>query len=74
MLTPSCWNRWRTQPLDGSEDTTEQSATDSHLRELERDGAGMADNPRTDFDQPGLGAEVTCRVLLHAASGAQALE
>ena len=42
--------------MDGRKDAAEQSATDSHLSKLERDGAGMADNPRTNFDQPGLQA------------------
>jgi len=35
---------------------TEQSAANGNLGQLEGDSAGMADNPRTDFDQPGLQA------------------
>ena len=42
--------------MDGHEDAPEQSATDSHLRQLKRDGTGMADEPRTVFDQPCLEA------------------
>lgn len=41
-------------PLDGCEDATEQSAAYCNLCQWERDGAGMADNLRTDFDQPGI--------------------
>lgn len=35
---------------------TKQSAANRNLGQLEGDGAGMADDPRTDFDQPGLQA------------------
>lgn len=38
MLTPSCWNRRRTQPLDSCEDATEQSTAYGHFDKLERDG------------------------------------
>jgi hypothetical protein len=42
--------------VDGRDGTGEQIATHSHLGDLEGDCAGMADDPRTDFDQPGLQA------------------
>jgi len=42
--------------MDGREDAAEQRAADGHLSKLERDGAGVADNPCTDFDEPGLQA------------------
>ena len=42
--------------MDCFQNTVEQIAADSDFRELERDGAGMADDARTDFDQPGLQA------------------
>lgn len=54
MLTPSCWNWRRTQPVDGCEDATEQSAVYGHFGKLERDGTGMADDPCADFDEPRL--------------------
>ena len=40
----------------GCKDAVEQITRDSHLGELEGDGAGVADDPCTNFDQPGLQA------------------
>lgn len=40
----------------GCDDASEQIAADSNLGELEGYGAGVADTPRTDFDEPGLQA------------------
>jgi hypothetical protein len=40
----------------GCDDAGEQITTDGNLGELECDGAGVADNPCTDFDEPGLQA------------------
>ena len=42
--------------MNGRQDVTEQVATDRDLGQLERDGAGMTDDPRADFDQPCLEA------------------
>ena len=40
--------------MDSCKDVTEQSAADGHLGQLELGGTGMADDPRTDLDQPRL--------------------
>ncbi len=45
--------RGRTEPLDGRKDAGEQSAADSRLGRLERDGSGVADDPRSDPDEAG---------------------
>lgn len=42
--------------MDGREDVMKRSASDGNLRQLKRDGSGMADDLRTDFDEPGLQA------------------
>lgn len=42
--------------MNGRQDVTEQVATDRDLGQLERDGAGMTDDPRANFDQPCLEA------------------
>ena len=42
--------------MNGRQDVTEQVATDRDLGKLERDGAGMTDDPCADFDQPCLEA------------------
>lgn len=42
--------------MNGCQDATEQSATDRNLDKLERDGAGVTDDPRADLDQPRLQA------------------
>ncbi len=39
--------------MDGSKDAGEQSAADSRLGRLERDGSGVADDPRSDPDEAG---------------------
>ncbi len=39
--------------MDGRRDAAEQSAADSRLGRLERDGSGVADDPRSDPDEAG---------------------
>ena len=40
----------------GCDDAVEQIAADRDLGKLERNGTGVADDPCTDFDDPGLQA------------------
>ena len=40
----------------GCENAGEQSAADGHLGQLECSGTGVADDPCTDLDDPGLQA------------------
>jgi hypothetical protein len=51
--------------MDGCKDTSEQITRNCHLSKLERDGAGVTDDPCTDFDQPGLqaGQRPVCNLL-----------
>ena len=56
MIEASCWPRWWLDVADGCYDLPKQRATDCDFGQLERDLAGMAHNPRPDFDQAALDA------------------
>ena len=56
LIEPSCRPRWWLDVADGGDDLPKYVARYSHLRQLERDFAGMAHNSRPDFDQAALDA------------------
>jgi len=48
---PSCWDRFRSEPVDAAQDVGEQIAGDRDFGQLERDIAPVAHHLRADLDQ-----------------------